>query len=188
MCGPTGIGVLWGRRELLEALPPFLGGGSMIKTVELRHSTWNDLPWKFEAGTPAIAEAIGLGRAVDYLQGIGVDAIHRAEQELVAYALERLSSIDGLTLYGPAAGERGGVLSFNLHGIHAHDVAAVLDRHGVAVRAGHHCCQPLMELLNAPATVRASLYLYTLPEEIDQLVHALGACQRIFGRAERQLL
>ncbi len=181
MCGPTGIGVLWGRRELLEAMPPFLGGGSMIKTVELRRSTWNDLPWKFEAGTPPIAEVIGLGCAVDYLQEIGMEAIHRAEQQLVGYALDQLQAIEGLKLYGPPAIERGGVVSFNVEDIHAHDVAAVLDQHGVAVRAGHHCCQPLMEILEAPATVRASMYLYTTPDEIDQLVQALEACKMIFG-------
>jgi cysteine desulfurase/selenocysteine lyase len=181
MCGPTGIGVLWGRRELLEAMPPFLGGGSMIKTVELRRSTWNDLPWKFEAGTPAIAEVIGLGCAVDYLQGIGMEAIHRAEQQLVGYALDQLQALGGLKLYGPPVGERGGVVSFSVEGIHAHDVAAVLDQHGVAVRAGHHCCQPLMEILDVPATVRASMYLYTTPDEIDQLVQALEVCKTIFG-------
>jgi len=181
MCGPTGIGVLWGRKALLQAMPPFLGGGSMIRTVGLRQSTWNDLPHKFEAGTPAIAEAIGLGYAVEYLSSVGMDAIHQAEQQLTAYALEQLQTIDGLTLYGPSIAERGGVISFNLEGVHAHDVAAVLDQHGVAVRAGHHCCQPLMDILHAPATARASFYLYTTPDEIDQLVVALQKCKTIFA-------
>ncbi|HEY0604903.1 MAG TPA: cysteine desulfurase [Herpetosiphonaceae bacterium] len=181
MCGPTGIGVLWGRKSILQAMPPFLGGGSMISSVELRRSTWNELPHKFEAGTPAIGEAIGLGYAVDYLSQIGMEAIHQAEQLLTAYALERLQAIDGLRTYCPAVAERGGVISFNLDGVHAHDVAAVLDRHGVAVRAGHHCCQPLMGILGAPATTRASFYLYTTPEEVDQLVDALEKCKAIFG-------
>lgn len=181
MCGPTGIGGLWGRKELLQAMPPFLGGGSMIKTVTLRHSTWADLPHKFEAGTPAVAEAIGLGYAVDYLLEIGMDRIHAAEQQLTAYALERLYEIEGLTLYGPSVAERGGVISFNLSDVHAHDVAAVLDRYGVAVRAGHHCCQPLMDTLGAPATARASFYLYTTTEEVDQLADALQKCKAIFA-------
>lgn len=181
MCGPTGIGVLWGRKSILQAMPPFLGGGSMISSVELRRSTWNELPHKFEAGTPAIGEAIGLGYAVDYLSQIGMEAIHQAEQLLTAYALERLDAIDGLHIYGPAVEERGGVISFNLDGVHAHDVAAVLDQQGVAVRAGHHCCQPLMGILGAPATTRASFYLYTTPEEVDQLVDALAKCKAIFG-------
>lgn len=181
MCGPTGIGVLWGRKSILQAMPPFLAGGSMIGSVELRQSTWNTLPHKFEAGTPAIGEAIGLGYAVDYLSQIGMEAIHQAEQQLTAYALEQLQAIKGLTTYGPAVAERGGVISFNLDGVHAHDVAAVLDQQGVAVRAGHHCCQPLMNILGAPATARASFYLYTTPEEIDQLVDALEKCKAIFG-------
>lgn len=181
MCGPTGIGVLWGRKQLLQAMPPFLGGGSMIKTVSLRQSTWADLPSKFEAGTPAIGEAIGLGYAVDYLSAVGMDAIHATEQQLTAYALERLQATDGLQLYGPPAAERGGVVAFNLRDVHPHDVAAVLDRHGVAVRAGHHCCQPLMGILNAQATARASFYLYTTPAEIDQLADALEQCKRIFS-------
>ena len=181
MCGPTGIGVLWGRKSILQAMPPFLGGGSMISSVGLRQSTWHELPHKFEAGTPAIGEAIGLGYAVDYLSQIGMDAIHQAEQQLTAYALERLDAIDGLHTYGPAVEDRGGVISFNLDGVHAHDVAAVLDQHGVAVRAGHHCCQPLMGILGAPATTRASFYLYTTTEEVDQLVDALEKCKAIFS-------
>lgn len=181
MCGPTGIGVLWGRKELLQAMPPFLGGGSMIKTVTFRESTWAALPSKFEAGTPAIGEAIGLGYAVDYLSTVGMDAIHATEQQLTAYALEQLQTIDGVQIYGPPAAERGGVVAFNLRDVHAHDVAAVLDRRGVAVRAGHHCCQPLMDILGVQATARASFYLYTTPAEIDQLVDALEQCKRIFA-------
>lgn len=181
MCGPTGIGVLWGRKELLQAMPPFLGGGSMIKTVTLRESTWAALPSKFEAGTPAIGEAIGLGYAVDYLSTVGMDAIHATEQQLTAYALEQLQTIDEVQIYGPPAAERGGVVAFNLRNVHAHDVAAVLDRRGVAVRAGHHCCQPLMDILGVQATARASFYLYTTPAEIDQLVDALEQCKRIFA-------
>ncbi len=180
MCGPTGIGALWGRKAILQAMPPFLGGGSMIRKVGLRQSSWNELPHKFEAGTPAIAEAIGLGCAIDYLTAIGMDTIHEAEQQLTAYALERLEAIDGLTLYGPPVAERGGVVSFNLEGVHPHDVAAVLDKHGVAVRAGHHCCQPLMEIFDAPATARASFYLYTTPAEIDQLAGGIEKCKEIF--------
>jgi cysteine desulfurase / selenocysteine lyase len=182
MCGPTGIGVLWGRRELLQAMPPFLGGGSMIKQVTLRGSTYAEPPAKFEAGTPAIAEAIGLGAAVDYLSAIGMDRIHAAEQQLTQYALDRLVTIRGLTLYGPPVAERGGVISFNVDGVHPHDVAAVLDRHGVAVRAGHHCCQPLMEIMNVPATARASFYLYTTTDEIEQLADAIERCKAIFVR------
>jgi cysteine desulfurase/selenocysteine lyase len=181
MCGPTGIGVLWGRKALLQAMPPFLGGGSMIKTVSLRESSWAEPPSKFEAGTPAIGEAIGLGYAVDYLSALGMDAIHAIEQQLTAYALERLAAIDGLELYGPPVAERGGVAAFNLAGVHAHDVAAVLNQHGVAVRAGHHCCQPLMEILGAQATTRASFYLYTTPAEIDQLADGLEHCKKIFS-------
>jgi cysteine desulfurase / selenocysteine lyase len=180
MCGPTGIGVLWGRKQILQAMPPFLGGGSMIRTVSLRESTWADLPHRFEAGTPAIAEAIGLGAAVDYLSAIGMDAIHAAEQQLTAYALDRLAEVPGLTVFGPPVEQRGGVIAFNLDGIHPHDVAAVLDRHGVAIRAGHHCCQPLMDLLGQPATARASFYLYTTTDDVDQFVDALWKCKEIF--------
>src|SRR5262249_44862117 len=145
MLGPTGIGVLWGRRELLEAMPPFLGGGDMIREVHLSGSTWNDLPWKFEAGTPAIIEAVGLGAAVDYLSAVGMEQVCAHEHALTAYALERLAAIPDLTLYGPPADRRGGVVSFTLGDIHAHDLATLLDRDGIAVRAGHHCAQPLME-------------------------------------------
>lgn len=181
MCGPTGIGVLYGKRELLEAMPPFLGGGDMIKEVFLESATWNELPWKFEAGTPAIAQAIGLGYAVDYLNSMGMEAIHRHEQEIVRYALEALSQVDGLTLYGPPAEMRGGVTTFNIPGVHPHDVSTILDSEGVAIRAGHHCAQPLMRRYNVAATARASFYLYNVPEEVDVLIGALEKARVIFG-------
>ncbi len=180
MCGPTGIGVLWARRELLEAMPPFLGGGDMIKRVGLRESTWNALPWKFEAGTPAIAEAIGLGAAVDYLSSVGMQAIHEREQELTRYALEQLSAVGGLTIYGPPAAERGGLVSFSLADVHAHDIAAILDTQGIAVRAGHHCAHPLHDILGVASTARASFYLYTTEEEIDRLAAALMLARDTF--------
>ena len=173
MCGPTGIGVLWGRRELLEAMPPFMGGGDMIRQVSLHSSTWNELPWKFEAGTPAIAEAIGFAAAVDYLRAVGMDAIQAHEQQLTDYALEQLQSVQGLTIYGPPAAERGGLVSFSFADLHAHDLAAILDTQGIAIRAGHHCAHPLHDLLGVPATARASWYLYSTEEEIDRLVQGL---------------
>ncbi len=182
MCGPTGIGVLWARRELLEAMPPFLGGGSMIKVVELETSSYADVPARFEAGTPAIAEAIALGEAVDFLNGVGMAAIYRHEQELLSYALERLPHVAGLTLYGPRTSEdRGGALSFTLEGVHPHDVAAILDSEGVAVRAGHHCTQPLHRHFDLVATTRASFYIYNLPEEIDRLIVGLEKARKLFA-------
>ncbi|GIV95671.1 MAG: cysteine desulfurase [Herpetosiphonaceae bacterium] len=181
MCGPTGVGVLWGRRELLEAMPPFMGGGDMIRRVTLEGSSWNDLPWKFEAGTPPIAETIGMAAAVRYLQGIGMGTIHERESQLTTYAMDVLSRIEGLTIFGPPASERGGLVAFALQDIHAHDVAALLDRFGVAVRAGHHCTHPLHDLLGVPATVRASFYLYTTEEEIDRLAAGLLECRRVFA-------
>ncbi len=185
MLGPTGIGVLYGKRDLLEAMPPFMGGGDMIRRVGLRESSWNDLPWKFEAGTPAIAEAIGLGAAVDYLNSLGMEHVLEHEQELTLYAFERLQAIPGLTIYGPrvdaGAAQRGGVLSFTLGDIHPHDLASILDQEvGVAVRAGHHCAQPLMERFNLSATARASFYVYTIPEDIDVLVEGLHKAVQIF--------
>jgi cysteine desulfurase/selenocysteine lyase len=181
MCGPTGAGVLWGRRKLLEAMPPFLGGGSMIKLVELEGSSYADVPARFEAGTPAIAEAITLGEAVDFLSEVGMEAIHRYEDELLEYMLNRLGEIEGLTIYGPHTNEaRGAAVSFSLDGVHPHDVAAILDGEGVAVRAGHHCTQPLHRLFNVPATTRASLYLYNIPEEIDRLVLGLEKAKGMF--------
>ncbi|HEY7355061.1 MAG TPA: cysteine desulfurase [Ktedonobacterales bacterium] len=181
MLGPTGIGVLYGRRDLLEAMPPFLTGGDMIREVHLRSATWNDLPYKFEAGTPAIAEAVGLGAAVDYLNALGMDFVQRHEQELVSYALERLGAVDGLTLYGPEASKRGGVVSFTLEEIHPHDLAQVLDGEGICVRAGNHCAQPLIEKLGLPATARASFYIYNTPDEVDALVTALEKAKAIFA-------
>jgi cysteine desulfurase/selenocysteine lyase len=181
MLGPTGIGVLYGKRELLEAMPPFMGGGDMIRTVSLRESTWNDLPWKFEAGTPAIAEAIGLGAAVDYLNSLRMQNVVRHEQEITSYAMQQLQEIPGLTIYGPPAALRGGVLSFTLGDIHPHDLASILDQEvGVAVRAGHHCAQPLMERFGLAATARASFYVYTIKEDIDILVQGLHKAMHIF--------
>jgi cysteine desulfurase/selenocysteine lyase len=174
MLGPTGSGALYGKRDLLEAMPPWLGGGDMISRVSLDGSTWNDLPYKFEAGTPSIAEAIGLGAAIDYLSALGIEKIHTHEQIMTAYALERLSEVPGLTLYGltdPA--KKGAVASFTMQGIHAHDLAQLLDEQGIAVRAGHHCAQPLHECMNLQATARASFYLYNTPAEVDRLVDAL---------------
>ena len=182
---PTGSGVLWGRRELLEAMPPFMGGGDMIREVHLRRSEWNEIPWKFEAGTPDISAAIGLGVAADYLVGLGMDRVQAHEQELVAYALEVLArEVPGIELYGPPAAMRGGVVAFNLPGIHPHDVAQVLDRFGVAIRAGHHCAMPLHERLELSATARASFGVFTTHEDIDALVSALREAQKLFGSAD----
>ncbi len=181
MLGPTGIGVLWARAEILEAMPPFLGGGDMIREVTLKGSTWNDLPWKFEAGTPAITEAIGLGAAVGYLSALGMERVHTHEAALTAYAMERLAAIPGLTIYGPPADRRGGVVSFTLGDIHAHDLATLLDGEGVAIRAGHHCAQPLMERYRIPATARASFYVYTTSAEIDTLTEALERARAVFA-------
>ncbi len=182
MCGPTGVGALWGRRKILESMPPFLGGGSMIRTVGLYETTYADIPARFEAGTPAIGEAIALGEATDFLSGLGMDKIYAHEQHLIGYALERLSEIEGLRIYGPQnLAQRGGAVSFTLDGVHPHDIAAVLDGEGVAVRAGHHCCQPLHDLLDVPATARASFYLYNIPEEIDRLAAGLEKARKLFS-------
>lgn len=181
MLGPSGIGVLWARRELLEAMPPFLGGGDMIREVSLQNFTCNDLPWKFEAGTPAITEAVGLGAAVDYLSALGMEQVRAHEQALIVYALEQLSRVPDLVLYGPPAGRRGGVCSFTLGDIHAHDLATILDSGGIAIRAGHHCAQPLMERYQIPATARASFYVYTTGADIDALVQGLLEAHHIFG-------
>ena len=182
MLGPTGIGVLYGKRDLLEAMPPFMGGGDMIRTVGLRESTWNDLPWKFEAGTPAIAEAIGLGVAVDYLNTLGMKQVAAHEQEITTYAMEQLRQVPGLTIYGPQASQRGGVVSFTLGDIHPHDLASILDQQvGVAVRAGHHCAQPLMERFGLTATARASFYVYTIKQDVDTLVEGLHKAIEIFS-------
>jgi cysteine desulfurase/selenocysteine lyase len=174
MCGPTGIGILWGRRELLEAMPPFMGGGDMIKTVSMSGSTWADLPHKFEAGTPAIAEAIGLGAAVDWLSDLGMEAVREHELEMTSYALEAMSELPQVRLHGPRlASQKGGVLAFSYANLHPHDIAALLDREGIAIRAGHHCAQPLAERLGVVATARASFYVYSTPEEVDTLVAGL---------------
>jgi cysteine desulfurase/selenocysteine lyase len=182
MLGPTGIGVLWGRRRLLEEMPPFLGGGSMIKAVEDDFSTWAPIPAKFEAGTPAIAEAVGLGVAVDYLTDLGMDAVRTHERELTEYALERLATVTGLTTYGPEdPAERGGLVSFTIDGIHPHDLAELCNRDAVCIRAGHHCAQPLMRHLGVPATARASFSVYNGRDDVDRLVEALENAKRVFG-------
>ncbi len=181
MCGPGGSGALWGRRELLEQMPPFEMGGEMIRSVKMEETTWNELPYKFEAGTPEIAEAYGLGCAIDYITGIGLEAIEEHEHELTAYALERLGELPFVTIYGPPLERRAGIVSFNVDGVHPHDVAQILDWEGVAVRAGHHCTQPLMTRLGVTATTRASFYLYSVPEEVDRLVEAVQKTQKVLG-------
>ena len=181
MLGPTGIGALYGKSKLLETMPPFLGGGDMIKTVHLQEFVPNTLPHKFEAGTPAIAEAVGFGAAVDYLISVGMEAVAAHEHEITEYALERLEEIPGLTLFGPAAQNKGGVAAFTFDGVHPHDVAQILDRDGIAVRAGHHCAQPLHEKYGITATSRASFYLYNTKEEVDKLVEGIYKVKEIFG-------
>jgi cysteine desulfurase/selenocysteine lyase len=181
MCGPTGVGALWGRLELLDAMEPFNLGGHMIRKVRPEETTWGDVPHKFEAGTSPIAEAVGLGAAIDYLEAIGVQAIEEYEQELAAYALERLAEVPGIVLYGPPPSRRAGIVSFNLGEIHPHDVAQILDAEGVAIRAGHHCCQPLMTRLGVAATNRASFYLYTVRDEIDRLVEGVQKAHKLFA-------
>ena len=180
MCGPTGIGALYGRKDLLENMPPFLGGGEMIKRVELRSFKANDIPHKFEAGTPAIAEAVGFGAAVDYLLEIGMDRIEEHEKLLTNYTLEKLLDVPDLTVLGPPAEEKGGVVAFYIKDIHAHDVAQILDGDGIAVRAGHHCAQPLHTKFNLPATTRASMYLYNTIEDIDRFIAGLQKVRDIF--------
>ena len=182
MLGPTGIGVLYGKEARLEQLEPFLYGGEMIRSVDFETATWNDLPWKFEAGTPPIAEGIGLGAAIEYLESIGMDRIERHETWLVEYALSELADTDGVTIYGPPTAEdRGGLVSFTMDGIHAHDIAEITNDFGVAIRAGHHCTQPLHELLGVAATSRASFYVYNTREEIDVLVDALEYATELFA-------
>jgi cysteine desulfurase/selenocysteine lyase len=181
VCGPTGAGVLYGRRELLEAMPPFMGGGDMIKAVRLEGTTFADLPEKFEAGTQAIAEVIGLGAAIDYLQDVGLEAIQAHEAGLTEYAYEALTEIEGLRIFGPPPGpDHAGVLSFDIDGIHPHDLATILDRKDVCIRAGHNCAMPLMTRLGVAATARASFYLYTTRAEVDHLVEGLKEAKRIF--------
>ncbi|PGO48193.1 cysteine desulfurase [Bacillus thuringiensis] len=178
MCGPTGIGVLYGKKELLNNMEPIEFGGEMIDFVDLQESTWKELPWKFEAGTPIIGNAIGLGAAIDFLEEIGLDNIEKHEHELAQYALERLSEVDGVTIYGPK--HRAGLVTFNIEDVHPHDVATVLDVEGIAVRAGHHCAQPLMKWLKASSTARASFYLYNTKEEIDTFVESLIKTKEYF--------
>ena len=181
MLGPTGVGVLWARRGLLDAMAPFHGGGDMIREVHRQHSTWNDLPYKFEAGTPGIAGVIGLAAAADYLSGLGMDNVRAHEVELTAYALERMSAVPGVTLYGPAdPSRRGGVVSFNFADVHPHDVGQIVDGEGIAIRSGHHCAQVLMERLDVAATNRASVYVYNTRADIDALVGSLQKVARLF--------
>lgn len=180
MCGP-GSGALWGRTELLDQMDPFLTGGEMIRTVDLERTTWNELPWKFEAGTPAIAECIGLGAAVDYLQSVGLELIAAHERALTEYGHALLAEIPGVSQYGPEPSRRGGVLSFNVDGVHPHDVAQVLDQDGICVRAGHHCAQPVMRRYGVAATTRASVYLYNTTADLDALAAGIHKVQRTFG-------
>ena len=181
MLAPSGIGVLWGRLELLSAMEPFNLGGEMIRSVTVDETTWNELPHKFEAGTPPIAQAYGLGVAIDYLKAIGLERIEAHEHELTAYAMERLEATEGVTVLGPAAERRGGIVSFTLDYAHPHDVAQILDTHGVAVRAGHHCTQPAMDHFGIVATTRASFYLYNMREDVDRLIDGLGAVRDVFA-------
>lgn len=186
MLGPTGVGALYGRRELLEGMEPFLGGGEMIRRVDYTTATWNDIPWKFEAGTPNIADVIAFGAAIQYLERLGMGAVRAHEVDLTTYALERLSELDGVTIYGPKdPARRGGVVAFNFGDIHPHDLGQILDGYGVAVRAGHHCAQPLMRRLGVVATARASFYVYNTREEIDVLVQGIRASLNVFGHAVR---
>jgi cysteine desulfurase / selenocysteine lyase len=181
MLGPSGVGALWGRAELFEAMEPFNLGGHMIRKVRFEETTWGELPHKFEAGTSPIAEAVGLGIAIDYLTGIGLDAVAAHEHELTAYALDRLGEIPDVKLYGPPPDRRAGIVSFNLGDVHPHDVAQVLDMDGVAIRAGHHCCQPLMQKLGVAATNRASFYVYSTAEEVDRLVAGVERARQLFS-------
>ena len=180
MLGPTGVGVLYGKQEILEEMSPFMGGGEMIRTVSLNNSTWNDVPWKFEAGTPNIAPAIGLGAAIDYINSIGMDQIHNHEQELKNYALEKIGTISEVKVYGSAP-DRGAVISFNVEDIHPHDLAQFLDNDGIAIRAGHHCAQPIMKELGVAATGRASLYLYNTKADVDRLCESIVKTVKFMG-------
>ncbi len=181
MCGPTGLGVLYGKRELLEAMPPFMGGGDMIREVKLSGSKWNSLPYKFEAGTPPIAEVIGLGAAVDYLNQVGMAWVHAHEQLLTQYAYAALSNLEGLRILGPGPQQRGGLIAFTLNAVHPHDLSALLDRQGIAIRAGHHCAQPVHDRYDVVASARASFYLYNTTAEVDQLVAGLEAASQFFA-------
>jgi cysteine desulfurase/selenocysteine lyase len=181
MCGPTGIGALYGRKELLDAMPPFLGGGDMIKRVHLRSFVPNEIPYKFEAGTPAIAEAAGFGAAVDYLTSVGMTAIAHHEREIISYALERLEEVPGVRVFGPGVEHKGGVAAFTLADIHPHDISQILDSKGIAIRAGHHCAQPLHDRFGLPATARASFYLYNTKDDVDRLAESLYTVRQVFG-------
>jgi cysteine desulfurase/selenocysteine lyase len=181
MLGPTGIGFLYGRAELLEKMEPFLCGGDMIETVTVDKATWNELPWKYEAGTPNIAGGIGLGAAVDYLKEIGMERITYHEKEILNYTLERMSEFPWIEVYGPKEDEKVGIISFNIKGVHPHDVAGILDEEGIAVRSGNHCAQPLMRRLGIENTVRASFYLYNTKEEVDRLIEVLQKVKKLFG-------
>jgi len=180
MLGPTGVGVLWGRPEVLEEMDPFLGGGEMIREVHLDHSTWNDPPHKFEAGTMNIAQVIGLGAAIDYLTGLTMEHVREHERRLGEYAYQRLSELEGITIHGPAE-DRTGIASFTLPDVHPHDLSQLLDEEGIAIRSGHHCTQPLMRRLGVVATARASFYLYNTEEEVEVLVEALARARKFFG-------
>lgn len=182
MLGPTGSGVLWAKRELLENMDPFNSGGSMIKEVYWDHARWNELPWKFEAGTPSIAEAIGLGVAVDYLKRLGMDRARAHEETMISYALNQLREVEGLTMYGPPAEQRGGLVAFTMEGIHAHDLASILDYEGIAIRAGHHCAMPLHSKFGISATARASFYIYSTQQEVDWLLDALQKSRKVFAK------
>jgi cysteine desulfurase/selenocysteine lyase len=183
MLGPTGSGGLWARAELLDAMPPFLGGGEMILEVWIDHATYNEIPYKFEAGTPNIAQSIGLGTAVDYLNELGMEDVHRHEVDIVTYALDELRKIEGLKVFGPTDPQkRGGVVSFWMEDLHPHDLATIVDTEGVAIRAGHHCAQPLMRVLGVPATSRASFHVYNTNEDVDALVAALGKARETMAR------
>jgi cysteine desulfurase/selenocysteine lyase len=181
MCGPTGVGALYGKRHLLEEMDPYLYGGEMIRRVSFEDSTWEDLPWKFEAGTPSIAQGIAFAAAVDYLDGVGMDAVKAHEDRLAAYAHDRLDGFDDVTIYGPPGDDRGGLVAFNLDGVHAHDLSSILNEHGVAIRAGDHCTQPLHDTLGVSASARASFYIYNTREEIDALVEAVGEARELFA-------
>jgi cysteine desulfurase/selenocysteine lyase len=182
MCGPTGIGALYGKEKHLNEMPPFMGGGEMIRKVDWTYFEANDIPYKFEAGTPAIAEAVGWGEAIEYLKGIGMDAIHQHEQSIAAYALDRLREIPGIQILGPDSGKRGGIVAFSMENIHPHDIAQILDSSGIAVRAGHHCAMPLHQKVGLSATTRASFYLYSLYEDVDALIAGLWKVKQLFSQ------
>ncbi|HET7325094.1 MAG TPA: cysteine desulfurase [Halococcus sp.] len=181
MCGPTGIGGLYGKKDILEAMEPFMYGGDMVRKVTFEDTTWNDLPWKYEAGTPPIAEGIALAEAADYLDDIGLSRIDRHERELADYAVNRLAEFDDIEIYGPPAGERAGLVSFNLDGVHAHDLASIMNDHGVAIRPGDHCTQPLHDVLGTAASARASFYLYNTKDEVDTLIEAIDDARQLFA-------